>query len=106
MSDSFVNSFFQAPDNKKESRKGLSVRMILFTQTGYQSTNPMIPFRTNLMFLVVIFFIILFSRKSFIFRHTSFSIFFLNLSPSIAEDPSENKEENPSCHSHYQYQLT
>ena len=34
MSDSFVNSFFQAPDNKKESRKGLSVRMILFTQTG------------------------------------------------------------------------
>ena len=58
------------------------------------------------MFLVVIFFIILFSRKSFIFRHTSFSIFFLNLSPYRAEDPSENKEENPSCHSHYQDQFT
>lgn len=40
MSDSFVNSFFQAPDNKKESRKGLSVRMILFTQTGSLPLAP------------------------------------------------------------------
>ena len=72
----------------------------------YQSPIQMFLKSPNTMFLVVIFFIILFSRKSFFFRHTSFSIFFLNLSPYRAEDPSENKEENQSCHSHYQYQLT
>ena len=58
------------------------------------------------MFLRAILIIFIFFLSFVGFRHTSFSIFFLNLSPSRAEDPSENKEENPSCHSHYQYQLT
>jgi|GEM_PF-4250275 len=63
-------------------------------------------FCTKVMFLRAILIIFIFFLSFVGFRHTSFLILPFILSPSKAEDPSENKEENPSCHSHYQSQLT